>query len=273
MHEYDVALKSILMRLTGSVLAKLTGFEVKHWHNVELPDVTSLHVDLLGETADGQLAHIELQSTNDPDMVWRMAEYGFAIRRRLGRWPEQMVLYVGRAGLNMDTCIDDAFVKYQCRIVDIRDMDAEPLLSSHRLDDNVIAILAGLADDRNALRRILQSIARSDPAARAQALADLTILAGLRKLGSVLKQEIKQMPILDDIMDHDLLGPEIRKGYERGYERGEMAILMRQIEKRFGPLPSWASQQIEALSAPGLEDLALRLLDVRTLEELLPTSK
>jgi hypothetical protein len=77
------------------------------------------------------------------------------------------------------------------------------------------------------------------------------------------------MPILDDIMDHDLLGPEIR----RGYERGEMAILMRQIEKRFGPLPSWASQQIEALSAPGLEDLALRLLDVRTLEELLPTSK
>jgi hypothetical protein len=269
MHEYDVALKNILMRLAGSVLAELTGFEVKLWHNVELPEVRSLRVDMLGETADGRLAHIELQSTNDPDIIWRMAEYAFAIRRRFGRWPEQMVLYVGKAELKMQACIDEAFLTYQCRIVDIREMDAEPLLASDRLDDNVIAILAGLADDRNAVRRILQSIARSDPGARAQALADLTILAGLRKLGTVLKGEIKQMPILDDIMDHDLLGPEIR----RGYERGEMAIIMRLIEKRFGAVPSWASQRIEALSAPDLEDLALRLLDVGTLEELLPKSK
>jgi hypothetical protein len=77
------------------------------------------------------------------------------------------------------------------------------------------------------------------------------------------------MPILDDIMDHDLLGPEIR----RGYERGEMAILLRQIEKRFGTVPSWASQRIEALSAPDLEDLALRVLDAGSLEELFPGSK
>jgi hypothetical protein len=269
MHEYDVALKSILMRLAGSVLAEITGFEVKLWHNVELPEVRSLRVDMLGEIADGRLAHIELQSTNDPDMVWRMAEYAFAIRRRLARWPVQMVLYVGKPELKMECCIDDAFLKYQCRIVDIREMDAEPLLASDRIDDNVIAILARLADERNTLRRILQRIARSEPGARAQALADLTILAGLRKLGTVLKGEIKQMPILDDIMDHDLLGPEIR----RGYERGEMAILLRQIEKRFGTVPSWASQRIEALSAPDLEDLALRLLDVGSLEELLPGSK
>ncbi|MDQ1471272.1 MAG: hypothetical protein QOJ99_2752 [Bryobacterales bacterium] len=80
------------------------------------------------------------------------------------------------------------------------------------------------------------------------------------------------MPILDDIMDHDLLGPEIREGERRGYQRGEQAVVLRQIEKRFGTVPSWALQRIEVLSAPDLEDLALRLLDPCTLEELLPRS-
>ena len=37
MHEYDVALKSVLSRVGGGVLKKLIGFEVTRWHNVELP--------------------------------------------------------------------------------------------------------------------------------------------------------------------------------------------------------------------------------------------
>ena len=79
MHEYDVALKSILMRLPGRVLEELTGFAITRWHNAELPQVRHPRVDLLGETADGRLVHIELQSTNDIDMALRMAEYAWAV--------------------------------------------------------------------------------------------------------------------------------------------------------------------------------------------------
>ncbi|MDQ1471271.1 MAG: hypothetical protein QOJ99_2751 [Bryobacterales bacterium] len=122
------------MWLAENVLAELTGFEVRLWHNVELPEVRSLRVDLPGETADGRLAYIELQSTNDPDIVWRMAEYAFALRQRFGRWPEQMVLYVGKAALKMEACIEQPFITYQCRIVNICQIDAEPLLASDGLD-------------------------------------------------------------------------------------------------------------------------------------------
>ncbi len=72
MHEYDITLKSVLRRLSGSVLSELTGFAISHWHNVALPEVRSYRVDMLGETADGTLVHIELQSTNDPNMSFRM---------------------------------------------------------------------------------------------------------------------------------------------------------------------------------------------------------
>ena len=51
------------------------------------------------------------------------------------------------------------------------------------------------------------------------------------------------MPILDDIMDHDLLGPAIRQGIEQGKRQGIQEILRRQIDKRFGDLPAWAEKR------------------------------
>src|SRR6185437_2284940 len=54
MHEYDVTLKSVLQRSSGTVLRRLTGLSVKRWHNVELPAVQNRRVDMLGETANGR---------------------------------------------------------------------------------------------------------------------------------------------------------------------------------------------------------------------------
>jgi hypothetical protein len=56
------------------------------------------------------------------------------------------------------------------------------------------------------------------------------ILSGLRKLGSAIRTEVQQMPILDDIMDHDVLGPAIRQGRQEGGQD----ILRGQLNKRFG---------------------------------------
>ena len=44
------------------------------------------------------------------------------------------------------------------------------------------------------------------------------------------------MPILNSILDHEVLGRE----FKRGLQEGELTVLRRQIEKRFGALPSWA---------------------------------
>lgn len=74
MYEYDVALK-LLLKGTGNLITReLSGATVQKWINVELP-VQNTRVDLLGETGDGSLTQIELQSSNDPGMPLRMAEY------------------------------------------------------------------------------------------------------------------------------------------------------------------------------------------------------
>jgi hypothetical protein len=76
------------------------------------------------------------------------------------------------------------------------------------------------------------------------------------------------MPILDDIMDHAVLGRERRKGIEIGREEGRQ-IFLHLIEKRFGPVQPSARKRIQALSWSESETIALRLLDAQTLDELL----
>ena len=148
MHEYDTALKRALQRAGGTVLARLTGLVVKRWHNVELPLVNSRRVDLLGEDEFGRLWHIELQSRNNPGMVLRMAEYSYAIYRCFGRFPESIVLYVGQPALRMEGRLSGPNSWFECRMADIRELDGERLIESAELGDNIVAILARLADRR-----------------------------------------------------------------------------------------------------------------------------
>ena len=167
-------------------------------------------------------------------------------------------------------------VSFRFRVVDIRELDAAPFLESGSPEANVIAILMRLSDERAAVRRILQRIAENEPGQREIALREFFILAGLRRLGAIIEQETKTMPILDDIMDHDVLGPLLRRGLEQGRVvgrsegrvEGERIVVIRQIEKRFGRIPASARQQLQAMSAAEIEDTALRLLEAQSVEDL-----
>jgi len=86
---YDTTLKQLFRSGANSTLRELTGKSFARWLDVELPRVQNPRVDLLGETTDGELLHIELQSTNAPDMRLRMSEYCMAILRKLGRFPRR----------------------------------------------------------------------------------------------------------------------------------------------------------------------------------------
>jgi predicted transposase YdaD len=274
MQEYDTILKRVLTRSTPAASLRIIGFEARRWLNVELPPLRSLRVDLLGEDPAGRLFHVELQSANDPAMARRMLQYAVAIHERYGRRPGQIVLYTGEAPLRMTGQFSE--FGYECRIADIRGIDAAPLLQSTELADNVIAVLLRHRNRRAAVRLILRRIADAPAQERAIALSEVFILAGLRKLGPLV-EEAESMPILNDIMDHEVLGPKLRKaraegeraGREDGIERGERQILTRMIEKRFGRIPVWAAKSLDAMTPGQLEATALRLLDAATIKELL----
>ena len=205
MHDYDVALKRILTRPGSALLAALTGSANLRWLNVEAPLVRNLRVDLLGESPDGELVHIELQSRNETDFALRMGEYSFAVALRHGRLPRQVALYVGAEPIRMKSEVAGPGGVFGFHLVDIRELDGEFLLASRNPGDNVVSILTELGREPHAVRRVLKQIAEGPPDERETALAELLIVAGLRALDDEVKREAKLMPIQESIMDHSVI--------------------------------------------------------------------
>jgi predicted transposase YdaD len=97
------------------------------------------------------------------------------------------------------------------------------------------------------------------------------------------------MPILNDIMDHEVIGPLLRQGMEigridgriegrvegrvegriEGLIEGERRIILLQLSHRFGTVPAWAKNRIERMSAAEVAGVAARLLNASGLEDLL----
>ncbi len=77
------------------------------------------------------------------------------------------------------------------------------------------------------------------------------------------------MPIIVDVMQNKILGPEIRKALKQGREEGQLTLLTRMIEARFGPLPHWAKRRLSAMPAAEFEQLGLSMMNASSLKELL----
>ena len=106
-------------------------------------------------------------------------------------------------------------------------------------------------------------------AERETALGQLLILAGLRHLEDTVEQEARKMPIHIDILENKVLGREYKRGLHEGELKGELTVLRRQIEKLFGAIPSWAEERLAGRSAAELEELSVRLLDAKSIEDLM----
>ena len=52
-------------------------------------------------------------------------------------------------------------------------------------------------------------------------------------------------------------------------QQGELNVLRRLIESRFGSLPVWAAEKLAVKSAAELEEMSMRVLDAQGIEDLL----
>ena len=60
----------------------------------------------------------------------------------------------------------------------------------------------------------------------------------------------------------------IEKGLQQGLQQGEVALLQRQLSRRFGPLPDAVRARLTSASIDQLETWAIRVLDAASLDEV-----
>lgn len=64
-----------------------------------------------------------------------------------------------------------------------------------------------------------------------------------------------------------------RIGIEKGRQMERTLLLQKQLAKRFGPVPGWAEQRILSARPEQLYDWSLRVLDGKSLEDVLAVNE
>ena len=277
---FDTILKTLFQSSRLRLLESLTGVPVREWINVEIPHVRMSKLDLVAWLTDGRLYHLELQSGNDSKMAHRMLDYYLLLWKRYGVIPVQQLIYVGRRPLTMSAEIQHDKLTFRYSLIDMREVDSEPFLQSPAIEDNLLAVLCCLNDARAAVRRILARIEQLPAPQRLNAMSQLLLLSGLRRLEYVIKEESVRMPVIIDPMENRVIRDYFLQGKQEGRAEGEqegarkeaMAMLTRQLEQRFGPLPEEAARKLNAADVATLERWSLRLLDADNLEQVLESA-
>ena len=181
---------------------KLAGAAPVEWLNVELPATRSLRADFVCRLTTGLLFHIEFNSYNEAELVWRMLDYLTDLRKKYGSVPKQVVLYIGREPLKMPNRIDvtDPPLSYEVEMIDLGNLNAEELLASEKIGDVILAILNRQADPRQTLARIFERLKPLEPEQRLRACRLLVILSAKRNLSDTVIEGVKEMAFLIDPM-------------------------------------------------------------------------
>jgi predicted transposase YdaD len=254
---YDVTLRSLIGHGAPALLGAVVGVPATELLSGEFQTARERRADVVARLADGRLLHLELQTGTDPAMPWRMLEYHALIAAAHGDSElVQVVLHVGNRPAATTAGLVRAGLSFQYRVVDIRDLDPDPLLASPAPADAVLAFLARCDDIVARTRAVLARLASLPEPAWRDATAQLLVLSGLRGAADVVLKEIKTMPIQIEIEDNPFLRDLFLKaealaeargkseGKAEGKSEGKAEALLRLLERRFGPLAPGHLQRI-----------------------------
>ena len=273
---YDAVLKDLFQRDHPTLLTQLIGLDpisrgvgVKQTLNVELAIVEERRADLLFELEDDSLFLLDIQSTNDRAMGYRVGIYTLLGSQKYKRKVRAVVLYTGMEKMRMQEHLDAGSAKVDYELIDIRDMSAEVMLRGGP-GDWALALLAKGGPER--MREIILKAMKLKTPKKERLMTQLTVLAGLRRLDKTIKMEMKQMGEYVDIQKNvilrDIWQDGLTKGLAEGKAEGALAILSGQLEVKFGPLPSWAAARLRKATPNQTKLWSRKVLTATTLESV-----
>ena len=286
--EFDVGFKLILDWRARRIERVLAEGAVKRWLSNELPGVRNQRADLIGETEDGTIVHIEFQTTNSQDLPVRMAQYYAALYRRFGAHPRQVLVFAGKANTPIASRFSTPTMEHSYRVVDLKTLNGEAFLASPEIGDQILSVLMRLKDRPAAIRRVLRSIAKLKPDAAMEAYDVLLVISGLRDLEVDIEQEIQHMPLIINRLENKVLGREFKKGLAQGLERSQtkarrealkegreegrqealVETLQAILASRFSDVPSWAERLITAGTPVQVKEWVVRAATAGTIREV-----
>ena len=232
------------------------------------------------------ILHLEFQSRPDSNMAFRMADYRLRVYRR---FPEkamrQVVIYLQPSPSEAlyQTTFEIPGTRHEFEVIRLWEQPSSIFLSAPGLLP--FTVLSATEDRPDLLRQVARQI-ETLPEARLQSnvAASTAILAGLLLdkdlIQRILRKEMMQESVIyQDIKAEGLLEGRqeglqegrqegLLEGRQEGRHNGEVALVCRQLRRRFGTVPEMLVNQINELSLAQLEGLGEELLEFSELTDL-----
>ena len=214
MGEYDRIIKENIEAIFLPLLGKILDLSIKSTSEIKdkLSGTIEREPDFLKRIIDHNdeafILHLEFQTMDDPEMVYRMAEYKALLQRRYKTPVKQFVIYLGMGRSSMQTTLPASEQITGFDLRNIHDLSADSILTSEVPEEIILAVLADFGDAQaeEVIKRIVNKLqqAATDETTLRRAVKQLLILSRLRKLQKVAKQTVRNMPITYDITQDDL---------------------------------------------------------------------
>lgn len=178
-------------------------------------------------TQDGQkfILHLEFQTENEPDMIYRKAEYhGIALRKNKMEI-RHIVIYLGENTPNMPTQLEEKQIFKGFDLIVVHNFETNQLLSSQVPEEVILAILSNYPKEQaeTILRLIVRKLKEvcKNTSQLSKFLKQLIVISRLRKIENLTIKISEEMPITYDIETDYLYQKGMEKGELRGELRGE----------------------------------------------------
>jgi predicted transposase YdaD len=233
LRRFDLILKEIFSKAVGIIFWLATGQKIEGKAKIlstEIRFVKSFYPDILLEI-EGKIIHIEVQVQQDKTLPERMLDYFYAIRKKYGKTPTQIVLFVGKGNPPPTKFeLKDEFqmqnLSFNFIVLDMKKITPDVFIKSDKPEEVLVGILAGKFKDKPEIikkvkKRIVEIV--KDEKEIAKYIDNISFLAGLFDI----EIKVKPMPIQVDIRKTFLY----KWGREEGIKEGEQRGLVKGLRK------------------------------------------
>ncbi|MDM7274047.1 hypothetical protein [Sulfurihydrogenibium azorense] len=187
----DLLLKHLFKNPATKLIEIILGKKVD-WQllqDTDLKIVKNREADLVVKLEDNTILHIEIQSTNDPSMPYRMFEYFYLITDKYK--PKDLIqvcIYIGKEPLKMSDKIQFSDWTYRYRLIDMKDVPCRELAKSPNITDKLLAGLCKIEDPKFYVENVIKEIKKANPKDRKELF---TLFLEISKIRNNIEEEIR----------------------------------------------------------------------------------
>jgi hypothetical protein len=227
---FDKILKEIIEKVFKPLVQQRLGVKIKKSTPLKEKMQTTVEremdffYEIEPEEGNPFVLHLEFESGDPAEMVYRVGEYhGMSLRRK--KLPiRHIVIYLGSETPTMRTTLKPEEVYTGFDLLNVRALDTEKLLSSQIPEEVLMAVLANYKPEETetVLRKIVANLKKLVKNKRVlkKYINQLMMLSRLRKIEALTIKITEEMPIHIDYETDTLYLKGTEKGIEIGTEIG-----------------------------------------------------